>query len=332
MITVFRGPRWFLSNMAEVRMGAPYEGHLSAESAFQSEKTMDPESREKFKGLNGFEARKLGKQVVLRPDWNESKELVMLEVLRCKFRDPDMRAQLLATGVEGITHYTTNGQGRWWFDPFWGVSEDGKGANYLGILLMQVRDEIRAEVHAQGPEERRLIGEVVVAGTGHRPKRLGNEYNGIGPYSDYIRHKVELGLKWAGATDVITGMALGYDQILAEVALAMRLRVHAYVPGGCDQQTNRWVTDSKRRYRQIIDRCYSVTPVPDRGLYSETLDRRNHEMVKACHILMACYDGTGGGTANCISYALGCGFQWYTNGMVKDKIIISFDPHGWKEK
>ena len=76
----------------------------------------------------------------LRPDWNEVKEDVMRAALRAKFAaHPDLAALLLSTGEEEIVE---NAPG----DYYWGVGKDGSGKNRLGVLLMELRAELRAEL------------------------------------------------------------------------------------------------------------------------------------------------------------------------------------------
>jgi predicted NAD-dependent protein-ADP-ribosyltransferase YbiA (DUF1768 family) len=60
----------------------------------------------------------------------------MLDALRDKFSDPELRAKLLATGDEFLV------EGNHWGDTYWGVC-NGKGRNMLGSLLMKVREEIK---------------------------------------------------------------------------------------------------------------------------------------------------------------------------------------------
>lgn len=62
--------------------------------------------------------------------------VVMLNLLRIKFSDPMLRQQLVDTGDAELV------EGNAWNDTFWGVSlKTGMGKNWLGRLLMQVRDE-----------------------------------------------------------------------------------------------------------------------------------------------------------------------------------------------
>lgn len=72
-----------------------------------------------------------------RRDWPIVKETVMLGGLRAKFgQHPDLADQLLRSGDRLLVEHTRN-------DAYWGDGGDGTGKNRLGLLLMQVRDEIR---------------------------------------------------------------------------------------------------------------------------------------------------------------------------------------------
>ncbi len=62
----------------------------------------------------------------------------MLDLLRIKFTIPTLRERLLATGDQTLI------EGNTWGDTYWGVCR-GVGLNNLGTLLMQVREECRAE-------------------------------------------------------------------------------------------------------------------------------------------------------------------------------------------
>lgn len=60
----------------------------------------------------------------------------MLDLQRQKYTVPYLREKLLATGDAELV------EGNTWGDRFWGVC-NGVGQNWLGRLLMQVRDEIK---------------------------------------------------------------------------------------------------------------------------------------------------------------------------------------------
>lgn len=62
--------------------------------------------------------------------------------IRERFKNPELKAKLLATGTANLLHI--NGRG----DQFWGVC-GGQGLNVYGKLLMAVRDQIRIEEPAK---------------------------------------------------------------------------------------------------------------------------------------------------------------------------------------
>ena len=74
----------------------------------------------------------------LRADWEAVKDEIMLEALRAKFtQHTELRELLLRTGDARLVEHTTN-------DRYWADGGDGSGKNMLGVLLMRVRDELRA--------------------------------------------------------------------------------------------------------------------------------------------------------------------------------------------
>lgn len=143
-IDQFAGEYAFLSNFCPANI--VYEGvaYRTVEHAYQASKTTEPELRAFIGGAAtaGF-AKKLGQRVVLRPDWEQIKIPIMLDLLRLKFADPALRGALLATGNAKLI------EGNWWGDNFWGIDEHGFGQNHLGQLLEQVRSEIREQLHGQ---------------------------------------------------------------------------------------------------------------------------------------------------------------------------------------
>lgn len=135
-ITEFRGAYRFLSNFypASVRLdGVTYS---TVEHAFQAAKTTEPRLRRAVRDVAtpGI-AKKLGRSLTLRKDWESVKLGVMLELLRQKFGPSPLRDLLLETGTTRLI------EGNTWNDRFWG-KVDGEGENHLGRLLMQVRDEL----------------------------------------------------------------------------------------------------------------------------------------------------------------------------------------------
>jgi uncharacterized phage-like protein YoqJ len=138
----------------------------------------------------------------------------------------------------------------------------------------------------------------IVAGTGHRPNKLGG-------YSKRAEQKVyQLAFNALNDVDciVISGMALGWDQALAEAALNLGLEVWGFLP--CLEQDYRWLESAKRRYRAMLERLHKIEYAYN-DVYPGAwcLQRRNEMMVDRCDVVLALWDGSSGGTGNCIEYA-----------------------------
>ncbi len=134
-ISLFRNEYYFLSNMypCEIKIGR--YTFSCAEAAFQAYKCADKREIRKFEGIDGFEAKKLGKEIALRGDWEVIKLRVMIAVLRFKFgQHSELMDRLIKTGDAELV------EGNRWGDRFWGVC-GSKGDNWLGKLLMGVREE-----------------------------------------------------------------------------------------------------------------------------------------------------------------------------------------------
>lgn len=133
----FFGEYRFLSNFEQTPVY--FEGRLypATENAYMAAKTLDLAVREVFLDIEPKEAKKLGRKIILRPDWEQVKFDVMLSINVDKYyRNLDLRAKLLATGAKYLEE--TNH----WQDVIWGVC-DGQGWNMLGQTLMNVRTLFR---------------------------------------------------------------------------------------------------------------------------------------------------------------------------------------------
>lgn len=137
MINEFRGPYYFLSNFYEAPVTWNSITYRNNEAAFQSAKTNDIVVRKTFATMDPSTAKREGRRVALRPDWEEVKYQVMYEICLAKFiQNSELRERLLATGDEYLE------EGNTWGDRTWGTV-NGQGNNRLGKILMQVRDEIK---------------------------------------------------------------------------------------------------------------------------------------------------------------------------------------------
>lgn len=138
-ITAFRGPYRWLSNFWLTAVQLPDDAQLypSVEHAYQAAKVANPSYRLPVLMLTPGGAKKWGRRVLIREGWEEEKRDIMLHLLRQKFADGSLlAAKLRHTHPHKLIEENT------WGDRYWGVCA-GAGQNWLGRLLMQVRDELR---------------------------------------------------------------------------------------------------------------------------------------------------------------------------------------------
>lgn len=141
---------------------------------------------------------------------------------------------------------------------------------------------------------------MIVAFTGHRPNKLGG-YKTPNPMSDFISTKIRDTLKTLNPTKVISGMALGTDQWAATIAWLLGIPFVAAVP--FEGQETAWPEESQKFYRRLRERASEVVIVSSGGYSAKAMQVRNEWMVDNCDILIAVWDGTKGGTYNCVKYA-----------------------------
>jgi len=85
-MTKFRGDKYYLSNMFPCVLKINGNTFKCVEAAFQSFKTTDPNTRRLFSMMSGFQAKRFGRTVKLRPDWEDIKVEVMRRILKIKFQ------------------------------------------------------------------------------------------------------------------------------------------------------------------------------------------------------------------------------------------------------
>jgi ribA/ribD-fused uncharacterized protein len=113
----------------------------TSEHYYQAKKFTDPALQEQVRRAGSpREARELGRRLgPLRADFDSSKIDVMRAALRAKFtQHEDLRALLMDTGDARLIEASPH-------DSFWGEGRHRRGQNWLGQLLVELRDELRAE-------------------------------------------------------------------------------------------------------------------------------------------------------------------------------------------
>lgn len=140
---------------------------------------------------------------------------------------------------------------------------------------------------------------MIIAATGHRPNKLGGydaqTFNRLVALADrYLREKQPAG--------VICGMALGWDMAFGQAAVELGIPMHAAVP--FQGQEGKWPNSSQTYYRGLLALATSVTIVCPGGYAPHKMQVRNEWMVNRADRLCALWDGSNGGTGNCVGYAV----------------------------
>ncbi|MFE7817864.1 SLOG family protein [Priestia megaterium] len=160
-----------------------------------------------------------------------------------------------------------------------------------------------------------------IALTGHRPSRLGG-YDYYSPVNIAIAFKLREHLlshiKQGKKIIAIGGMALGADTIFALVALKLKkqgfpVQFEAAIP--CMNHEKKWPKESQEMWHSIVDQADFVTYTSTMYYQPYLMQVRNEYMVNSCDELIAIFDGSKGGTANCVNYA-----------KKKEKKIIEVNP------
>jgi uncharacterized phage-like protein YoqJ len=139
---------------------------------------------------------------------------------------------------------------------------------------------------------------VILCGTGHRPDKLG----GYG--QDVFDRLVDLAsaqLEVLKPHLVISGMALSWDQALARAACECAIPFHAYVPFPGMHQ--RWPGDSQKFWHALMHSAEKVITCSEEPYAGWKMQVRNERMVDASDLVLALWDGSSGGTSNCVGYA-----------------------------
>jgi len=147
----------------------------------------------------------------------------------------------------------------------------------------------------------------IVVATGHRPQKCG----GFATPARLLLKQIAI--DWLTALNprgAVSGMALGWDTAIVEACLHLRLPYVACIP--FRGQESQWPSSSQRAYNEYLRKAANVI-VCSPGPYSaHKMQIRNERMIDmALHygpgpnnsILFAMWDGTSGGTENCLSYA-----------------------------
>lgn len=139
-VSSFTGPFQCFSNFFESQVKLDGMEFNTVEAAFQAAKTLDFDKRREISTLAPHMAKRVGRNVLLRPEWESIKEPIMLHLLLQKFAPgTNFRRILMSTKGRHIC------EGNTWHDNIWGDCtcpdcRNKPGKNLMGKLLMYIRD------------------------------------------------------------------------------------------------------------------------------------------------------------------------------------------------
>jgi ribA/ribD-fused uncharacterized protein len=82
------------------------------------------------------------RELLIREDWDQVKDGIMLDLLKIKFSNPELQRKLKETGNAELI------EGNYWHDNYWGQCycpkcHNKRGQNKLGKMLMEIRKGIK---------------------------------------------------------------------------------------------------------------------------------------------------------------------------------------------
>lgn len=186
-----------------------------------------------------------------------------------------------------------------------------------------------------------MENKITISFTGHRPNKLYG-YNYMSDGNKKIMLSIYNKLKELTGdynnVQFIEGGALGIDQMSFIVCNKLKkdypnknITIEVAVP--FESQDNNWIDSSKKLYRKQLKLADKITYVDtlddymikdyEIGKYYPTkMQKRNMYMVDNSDVVVSVWDGSNGGTGNCVSYA-----------MNHNKKIINLNPKtfDWNE-
>lgn len=142
------------------------------------------------------------------------------------------------------------------------------------------------------------MSSIVICGTGHRPDKLGG-------YGKDVEEKLlTLARDWCLAYEpgkVISGGALGWDQALAWGAYFSGVPYVMALPFPGFE--DRWPQESKNKLYSLMATSKENIFVSEGPYAGWKMQVRNQWMVDHADQVLALWNGSTGGTSNCIQYA-----------------------------
>lgn len=154
-----------------------------------------------------------------------------------------------------------------------------------------------------------LVFEKSLCFTGHRPSKLAS-YDYKHPDNLKMLRKlkalIERFIERRGIKIFITGMALGIDMWSAQIILQLKekyphIKLVCAIP--CANHSAKWNIEDQQLHKEICEQADYVYYVSEEPYTAWCMQKRNEWMVDNSTFIIAVWDETSGGTANCVKYA-----------------------------
>lgn len=145
--------------------------------------------------------------------------------------------------------------------------------------------------------------------TGHRAQKLPWGFNENDERCVKMKEQLKRMLENAildGYYRFITGMALGFDMICAEIVLELKKKYkHIILIGAlpCKNQDCKWPITEQKRYRSLLKKLDITRCIYDTYVGPECMLERNRYMINNSSMLISLFNGQNGGTKSTIEYA-----------------------------
>ncbi len=143
---------------------------------------------------------------------------------------------------------------------------------------------------------------LVIAGTGHRPPKLGLDYSERSCRK--LREFISISLVCMQPKEVISGMATGFDQALAEAALILKIPLTCAV--AFEGMESKWPSDGKKRFKDILAGATKIHVVSPGSYAAWKFITRDKWMVDNAELMLALFDDSEpqSGTGQTVAYAV----------------------------
>lgn len=153
------------------------------------------------------------------------------------------------------------------------------------------------------------LSKITCCFTGHRPQSLPWGFNEQDERCLKMKEQLKMEIINAienGYTTFISGMALGFDMICAEMVLELKktfphIKLIGAIP--CKTQDKLWKEKDKQRYRSLLAQLDGIRCIYDDYIGHECMLERNHFMINNSSLVIALFNGRNGGTKKTLDYA-----------------------------